>query len=226
MMSLLLVCFQDKAFSQKKNKAALDVGTKLLRINFLGMADPLETNLSMGLEYKKTQQFSYTADLGYVFYSSIMSNLKSTNGLVFRTAARFYSWNTPQFFGEVELHQKLVFFGLRDWLGVGAVNGVPAYEELKDFTYTKYVGGLNFKTGYQGRLTKDKRWLLEAYMGFGLKYRNYFLTGQPPGTVYNRVNNGLFWGNNRTTGNGGMVLPNFSMGVRVLYNLSLAPNKS
>ena len=223
---LLVFIASGDVCAQKRNKDALLPGTKLLRINFTGMVDPLETNLSAGLEYKKTEQLSFTTDLGYVFYSGIMGNVKSTNGIIFRTAARVYSRSTPQFFGAMELHHKLVFYGMHDWLSMNNVNGVSGYEELKDFTYTKYVGGLSFKTGYQGRITRDQRWLLEAYLGFGLKYRNYFLTGQPAGTQYTNVNNGFFWGNNRTAGNGGIVLPNFSMGLRILYNLSVPPNKS
>lgn len=217
---LLLLQFAGMPLNaQKRSKGAMPAGTMLVRFNFLGLIDPLESNFSGGLEYKKTPQLSYTADLGYVYFSSIMGNVKRTNGLLLRTAIRTYSKSTPQLFGELELHNKLVFYRMHDWLGMDAVNGVPSYEELKYFTYSKYVGGLHLKTGYQGSLSKDKRWWLELYMGFGVKYRNYFLSGQPGGTVYNTVNNGFFWGNNRTAGGGGMVLPNFSFGTRLLYKL-------
>lgn len=217
---LILQVAVNEVRAQKKNRSTMEPGTMLVRFNFPGVVDPLETNLSGGLEYKKTEQLSYTADLGYVYFSSIMGDVKRTNGLIFRTAIRYYSKNTPQLFGELELHNKLVYYRMHDWLGINAVNGVPSYEEFKYFNYAKYVGGVNIKTGYQGRLSKDKRWWMEVYMGFGVKYRNYYLSGQPGGTVYNSVNNnGFFWGNNRAAGGGGMVLPNLSLGMRLLYRL-------
>lgn len=222
MLCLLLLLLQFAGMplkAQKKNKGAMPAGTMLVRFNFLGLIDPLESNLSGGLEYKKTPQLSYTADLGYVYFSGIMGNVKRTNGLIFRTAVRYYSKSTPQLFGELEFHNKLVVYRKHDWLGMDAVNGVPSYEEYKYFNYSKYVGALSIKTGYQGSLSKDKRWWMELYMGFGVKYRNYFLSGQPGGTVYNTVNNGFFWGSNRNAGGAGMVIPNLSMGMRLLYRL-------
>jgi hypothetical protein len=152
-----------------------------------------------------------------------LSNAKRTNGVILRTAVRYYSKNTPQLFGELELHNKLVFYKMQDWLGKDVVNGVASYEQLQYFTYSKYVAGVNLKTGYQAWMTRDGKWWMEAFMGIGLKFRNYFLVGQPGGTVYANPSGSFIFGNNGRNRPGGIVLPNFSFGLRLGYKLKVSP---
>jgi hypothetical protein len=185
-----LLLFQN-AFSQKTSLMAKD---KLIRINVSGLLDPIETNISGGLEYRLKDNVAISLDAGYIFYSNYYQLRNgSSSGFLFRPAIRYYTDKDKRFYIEAELHFKTVTTKLTDWLGKDCVNNVMTYEEFTDFKVRKNVIGLNLKFGYQIKLSKNDKLWLEPYFGLGIKQRREFVLNEPMscyrfGGIFNRRN--------------------------------------
>ncbi len=179
------------AISQKKIFHAND---KFVRINVSGLLDPIETNISGGMEYRLKDNLSVSLDAGYIFYSRYYQ-LKNGNssGFLLRPAIRYYTDYYKKFYVEAELNFKTVTTKLTDWLGKDCVNNVRTYEEFTTFKIRKNIIGLNFKSAYLINLSKNNKLWLEPYFGLGIKQRMEFILNEPAscyrfGTIFNRQN--------------------------------------
>jgi Protein of unknown function (DUF3575) len=153
---------------------------KLFRINFTSLLDPIETNISVGYEKRFTKKFSYSMDIGYIYYSSLYQDkLEKISGIILRPAIRYYTSDKKPFYIELELHYKTATNTIKDWVGRKCVNNVSAYQEYTSFKIRKNIMGFNVKAGYQTRLTKNNRYWLEPYIGLGIKYRQEQLVNEP-----------------------------------------------
>jgi hypothetical protein len=201
-------------FSQKKDKLILPAKTTLLRFNATTIIDPIETNLSLGVEHKFTNIWSAGLDVGYVFQSSYFEASNKASGIILRPAIRLYSGTFKRGYIEAELQYKRVVSKIIDWLGRSCVNGVPAYSEYTSFKAVKSTYGLNLKYGYQGKLSKKGKTWIEPYIGLGIRLKsNEILNEQNSCYRLNRLFRGI------TNDQDNVPLFSMPLGLRVLYRL-------
>jgi len=184
----------------------------MIRLNPLGLADPFETNFSMGAEYIFRDRWAVAADASWVIESRYFSNAKSSGGMIFRPAVRYYFNEKRTAFLELEGQYKEVGYTIHDWLGKNDVNGVSAYEELTDFRFQKNVWGLHIKGGLKAPISRSKKFWIEGYWGVGFRVRRTFIRNEP-NSSYNASGDNFFNGANDAT------LPAVPVGLRLLYLL-------
>lgn len=212
----LFIFLLPSLFSFSQVKQGLFAKDKLIRINFTSLMDPLETNFSVGYEKRFKDEFAYSIDAGYVFFSSFYKDrLEKAGGVIIRPALRYYTGENKRFYIEAELHYKMVTSKVLDWIGRDCVNNVSSYEEYTSFKIRKNVIGFNVKIGYQARLSKDNRFWLEPYFGLGAKYKKTFLVNEPNSCF--AFNNFLSRG--QTVSNKRESLPSIPFGIRFLVKL-------
>lgn len=189
-------------------KMGFDSCRLVLRMNPLGLLDPVDYNVSFGAEYRYAENRAVTLDAGYIYFTNYEVNC-STTGFIFRPGIRQYFGKRKELFVEGQLHYKNVTYHIDDWLGKEAVNGVASYEEYKHFKYKKQTMGLQCMIGVCDRFI-SRRLLIEAYIGVGIRYKKEGLYHEPnsvyeEGGILNDFNNKFF-----------PVLPG---GLRVIYHL-------
>ena len=183
----------------------------LARFNVLGLIDPFDRNFSTGVEVRFNPQWSAGTDAGYIFYSKYLMDAKRTSGFIVRPFIRHYYKKSKRSFVEAEFHYKMANYKLEDWLGREVVNGVPAYEELKEFTFRKQALGFHLKIGKVNTLSKNKKLLIEYYVGMGIRKKwNKSLEGDY------RLREGLFSIHKTDPQYTGLAVP---MGARLLYKI-------
>lgn len=196
-----------KVLSQKINGETLQPKT-LLRFNILGLGDPLDQNLSFGLEQRFHSDWSTGTDAGWIFNSRYFDNTKRINGLIARPFIRYYPKKSISIW-EAELHYKYVSYTIEDWLGRLPVNNIPAYEEFTTFKLNKHAAGIHFKWGIQSNLSSDKKLKFEFLSGLGMRYK------------WQKVRDGIYaqrgLGLISTAENS--VAPVFLMNMRLVYAL-------
>jgi hypothetical protein len=175
----LFLTAQLKVFSQE-NIAEEFQPKLLLRFNALGLADPLDQNLSFGLEHRFHPNWSTGTDAGWIFASRYVQNHKGVNGLIVRPFIRYYTDANSEGFFEAELHYKYVAYKIEDWLGREPVNNIPTYEEYTNFIFQKQVAGIHFKAGLLSNISRDARFKFEFTGGLGVRYK------------WQKVRNGLY----------------------------------
>jgi hypothetical protein len=149
-----------------------------IRFNPLALLDVVDHNFSVGGEYCFRPQWSVTADLSYIFASAIYVNSK-TSGFIIKPAIRYYVTVEKRFYIEMDVFYKQVGYSITDWVGKDCVNGVPAFEEYKQFIYRKQVGGIDVKGGITTNLSRDQKLRLEGYFGFGIRKRSFGVKDDP-----------------------------------------------
>lgn len=212
--SLVLIISVYSCFGQKADP--LQQHDKLIRLNFTSLFDPLETNLSLGFEYRIKDRTSLSMDVGYVFFNfNLYENAIATSGIILRPAIRYYTDARKRFFVEGELHIKSVNTTIVDWIDRKVVNNVPTFQEFAEFKVKKNVVGLNFKIGYQARLSRDNSLWLEPYVGLGAKLKSNKLLNEPDSRY---SFDDIF--NTRLSEDGfKQMLPNVTLGIRFLVKI-------
>jgi hypothetical protein len=168
-IAFFLISLSCKVFSQ--NKTSELQPKLLLRFNPLGLGDPLDENLSFGIEHRLHPHWSTGTDAGWVFASVYARNSSRANGVIVRPFIRYYPNENGIGFFEAELHYKYVAYNIEDWLGRNPVNNVPAYEEYTTFTLQKHVAGIHFKAGLLGNISRNERLKFEFTGGLGVRYK-------------------------------------------------------
>ena len=210
-----LSCWIGTLTAQPKKGYTIPPGTWLLRINPMGLIDPIETNLSLGTEYRFHESWATSADVAYVFQSYNVRNAKHAKGFIVRPAIRKYFDRGLNTYVEAELHYKMVSSTVEDWVGRKTVNGVAAYQEYKRFHARKNVGGLHLKLGVQESLNRSHRLWLEVYAGIGVRHR--WLTNDLPSDATYQFMRSMFATNlneERST------VPAFVGGFRLMYKIN------
>ncbi len=88
LIAALFLTAQLKLFSQEN--AEVLKPKFLLRFNVLGLADPLDQNLSFGFEHRFHPDWSAGTDAGWIFASQYVQHQKGVNGFIVRPFIRYY----------------------------------------------------------------------------------------------------------------------------------------
>ena len=208
--AILLCNVPNKVFSQR-NKAEILQPKILLRFNVLGLADPLDQNLSFGFEDHFHPNWSAGTDAAWVFNTNTVDHLKGVNGFVARPFIRYYP-KMHNSFWEAELHYKYVSYKIEDWLGRIPVNNIPTYLEFTTFNLQKQAAGIHIKWGFQSNLSRNQKLKFEYVTGIGVRFK------------WNKVDDGIYTIrrgiiniNNLSTGT--YVSPVFLVNLRLVYAL-------
>jgi hypothetical protein len=129
-------------------------------------------------EYRFSDKKAVVVDAGYVFASYYLKNIKNVSGFLFRPAYRRYLSSQNNYYVQYQVFFKSVTYQMHEWLDKEVVNGVPSYQELKDFRYRKNVGGGNIMIGTIQPLFKSSGYI-DLYMGLGLRYKSSYLVNEP-----------------------------------------------
>lgn len=167
--ALLLYIVPYNVFCQKNIGVLLQPKTSL-RFNILGLADPIDENLSFGIEHRFRSKWSVGTDVGWVFNTTYIGNSKGVNGIIARPFLRYYPEHRNSFW-EAELHYKYVSYKIEDWLGRIPINNVPTYQEFTTFNLQKYAAGIHVKWGFQSNLSRDKKFKFEFVSGLGIRFK-------------------------------------------------------
>ncbi len=173
---LLITCFHVKGQwitdNQQETEKAPFQKNIIVRVNFAGLLDFYDQNISLGAEYPFNPQWSAGIDAGYIFQSEYIRENTGVKGMILRPFIRYYFKEKRTGFLEANLHYKNVVYKVKDWIGRDITNGIPAYEELSIFDFNKNVYGINVVIGNKWNLDKkNNRIKLEPYAGLGARIR-------------------------------------------------------
>ncbi len=107
---------------------------------------------------------------------------------------------------------------MEDWVDKGIVEDVATYEEYKRFRYHKRVFGAHFMIGGREYLSRNRKWLVEAYGGLGIQFKREGMPYEadsrysPPNSLRSLDEGSGF--RNR-------VVPAVQLGIRLVYNIFL-----
>jgi len=160
-------------------------------------------------EYRLKKKLALVSDVGFIFYSEYMSNASKTIGFTFRPSVRFYLDHRNSFYLQPQILYKMVVYTIHDWLDKETVNGVPAYQQLQDFKYGKYVVGGNLIIG--GVLPIGRKVFFDLYAGLGLRHKTNRIIGEPKSS-YTKTT-GLF----ADLYTDGITVPSVPAGLKVIY---------
>ncbi|MEO6639071.1 MAG: DUF3575 domain-containing protein [Ginsengibacter sp.] len=141
------------------------------RLNFTGIVDVFDENISIGGEYRLKDHWSIGTDVAYVYNSLYLSQSKTVRGYIVRPFIRYYPDQHRTGFFEAQLNYKYVAYHITDWIDRGGANGMPAYQEYTTFRYNKRVYGINIIAGTKENLSRNKRLKIELYLGIGYRYK-------------------------------------------------------
>ena len=143
------------------------------RINFLGVLDVYDHNISLGAEYRIHPEWSVGLDAGYIFQSSYIEENRGVSGIILRPFFRHYFKKNRNGFVETHIHLKTVRYKVNGWIGKDVVEGVPSYEEFTTFYYNKKIFGISFILGRNFNLVnKHDQVKLEPYFGLGIRIKS------------------------------------------------------
>ncbi|MBO9200979.1 MULTISPECIES: DUF3575 domain-containing protein [Niastella] len=176
---LLLVTVIGNAQKYKSKTYFGDTGKVKLRMNFLGLADLYDGNVSIGGEIALNKRLSVIMDAGYICYSAYLPRIQKTSGIIFRPGIRLTLGQYRNTFIDLQFHYKGVRYTVNGWLDKDVVNNVPTFQEYKKFQIQKRVSGGQITFGGKESITQNGRWYLEFYIGVGLHYREENLYNEP-----------------------------------------------
>ncbi len=156
-------------FAAAQNKLQTNDYKQQLRINPLGLLNPLETNLSVGYDVRVKKRLSLGADVAVYLARDAFS--RPLNGFFVRPALRLYSKNKLKTYAELSLMYKHTVQKENGWLGMDCVNGVPSYEKFDEYKNVKDVFDISFRFGLRERLFHSANWFFECYMGLGIRQK-------------------------------------------------------
>jgi hypothetical protein len=212
-LSLLLCAYFTATTSAQNHHTIALPSTHSIRLNPTGLLDFVETNLSVGYEYRFSEDWALAGDLAWVFYSRYFEHTKRANGFIFRPAIRRYIGWRKNGFLDTEFHYKYAVSLIEDWLGRGCVNGVASYEEFTTFYYRRQSIGSNLKIGAQSSISRNNKFWIEYYLGLGLRW-NFENVLNEPNCCYKYATN--VTGGLTEDGRFTMAVP---IGLRILYKL-------
>jgi len=215
-LSLLLVAGVGKAQLLSSKTWRGDTGKVYLRVNPSGLIDVYDGNATIGGEVRLNRTWSVTMDAGFIFYSEYIAEAKKTRGILLRPGIRLYAGKYRDMFIDLQFHYKEVRYHINDWLGKDVVNTVAAYEAFKVFQDRKRVVGGHIMIGGKEFLSKNRRLLLEVYLGFGLHYKEEGLYHEESNSQYDR-GFGIYRASNISPEKRTSIAPALPGGLRLLY---------
>jgi len=160
----------------------------------LGLIDPFDMNLTLGVEYAYHPKRSLTFDAGYIFASQYGSGsdgngINPARGVLLRGGHRFYLGRRKGSFLDTDIQYKGVRYrNEAQWVWRGVVNGVPAFEEWRSFNSRKKVWLAAVKFGVPIDFGPRTPLGMEFWIGIGLRYRNFSPDLPPDASLGNRRN--------------------------------------
>jgi hypothetical protein len=145
----------------------------------LGLIDPFDMNLTLGVEYAYHPKRSLTFDAGYIFASQYGSGsdgngINPARGVLLRGGHRFYLGPRKGSFLDTDLQYKGVRYrNEAQWIWRGVVNGIPAYEEWRSFDSKKKVWIAAVKFGVPIDFGRRSPLGVEFWVGFGVRNRTF-----------------------------------------------------
>ncbi len=146
-----------------------------VRFNPLSLFDPVETNLSVGIDMKLRKKLSLGGDVAVYIARNVYAQSRPMSGFYVRPTLRWYSNNRLYMFTELVLMYKHTARKENDWLGMDCVNGVAAYEKFTQYKEVRDVFDLSFRAGMRENLFQSENWFFEFYMGIGLRQKLHSL---------------------------------------------------
>jgi hypothetical protein len=213
MKTFLLLLALATAFTVTAQKSKPPViYKKAISISPLALADLDHTLLLTG-EYRFNNKLALVTDVGYIFASDYIGDVKTTWGFNIRPSLRMYYGKRNKGYLQAQAFYKMATYTLHDWVGKDCVNGVPTYEQQMDFDYRKKVAGFNVIAGGILPLSKSGKWLIDLYGGLGFRYKTHEMVGE--GNDCYNLNSGSFL----DLYNDEMTTLSVPMGVRLTYVL-------
>ena len=190
----------------------------LIKFHPLGLADPLETNLTLGYERKWHKSWAAGIEFGKILYSRKFTEAIKNRGTLYRPYIRYYVGKNKNQFLEMEFHYKVANNGMYDFLAKDVVNNIPSYTQLQNFTIRKRAYGMHFKYGLIQNIANHKLFL-EENVGFGFRYRKIDLPNEP-NSVY-RVRSGFSTTSIPSNSRDEEIpLPIFNMALKLVYKVN------
>jgi hypothetical protein len=208
-----LFCLQT-AFAQNSKPAADYV--KAIHFSPLAVFQ-IDYTLMGGAEYKLRPNFGLVIEAGYIFASSYMSDMQSNSGgtgLIIRPAARWYMGNKNRFYFQPQLFYKFVTHKKYDWVGMDCVDGIPSYEELREFKYRRHISGANATIGRIIPLGRSGKTFVDFYLGIGFKYKKSVIVNESCNCF---MPDSLFIVGSDDPDNG--FFPNMPAGVKLVFSI-------
>lgn len=182
-----------------------------IHLNPLALAQ-IDYTFLTGMEYRVRPKITIVGEAGYIFASDYISQKekKQAHGFIFRPSARFFVTDHKNFYLQPQFFYKSVTHQLYDWIGMMCVNGVPAFEELKQFKYRRQIFGFNATAGVLVPLSRSARSFIDFYLGLGTRSKSAKLVKEP-GSCYTRK--GVFGNEKNDTG----TFPNLPAGIKLIF---------
>ena len=130
--------------------------------------------LMAGIEHRSGKNWAYAIDVGYIFSTYYLSDIKKAKGFELRPAIRYYYRKSKRSYWQAQFFYKRVDYQFRDWLGKDVVNGTPSYERLQEFSFRKNVLSLSFMNG--AIIPLSDHIFLDLYGGVGARYKEQAIT--------------------------------------------------
>ncbi len=206
--ALVLLAFSAKA--QKNPKQPIDY-KRAVSFSPLLLIGPDFTLLG-GYEFRLKDNLVFSPEAGPILGSAYYSNGnngRGAYGFMVRPSLKFFVNPERSFYMQPQLFYKMVDNRLHDWVGKDCVEDVPAYEELKDFTYRRHAFGFNVIGGILVP-NKSRRLIFDFYLGFGMRRKISHVVGD---------SNDCYDGGGAAFGTGeeNGTYPNVPAGVRLLF---------
>lgn len=208
---LAVLMFAGSAHAQRHEKLPFNY-RHAISISPLLLLGPDYTVLA-GYEHRIKPNLVLSPEIGFIAGSGYLSgtgNVRESLGFQVRPSVKFLPDVNRSFYLQPQLFYKVVNHRVYDWLGKECVDGVPAYEELTEFTYRRQAFAFNLIAGWM-LPTKNRRMAFDLYIGIGIRHRRGHVANDEG--CYNAFEMNLFMNENRGT------YPNLPAGVRLLFVL-------
>lgn len=189
-----------------------------VRLSPLALIDPLENNLSAGVDIKISKRFSMGGDIAWFFARNSFNRAKQLNGFYVRPAIRFYTSDRLNFFVETVLMYKYTSRNEQGWIGMDCVNEIPSYEKFDNYRFVKNVYDLSIRGGIRQPVSSSGKLFLEFYFGIGAGTKNHFIKYEEINSCISPFQiNSIGIINNNLTGSFARV--SVPMSVRLAYKI-------
>jgi hypothetical protein len=148
-----------------------------------------DAGLMLGIGYRWNKRFSASLEPTWIFYSfyTDRATVNNPSGIKIRADLKYHfnkrKPRSPDFYMAPEFHFKHTKTKIEDRFGINCQGGQCAFFQNAIYTdIKKEIGGL-VKAGmiYPLLFVKNHRWLIDMYVGLGVKQMNYRETDLPVG---------------------------------------------
>ena len=214
LISCMLLLFAN-AQETVKNKNDYKVA---LRVSPLALLDPIETNLSVGIDFKIRKRLSIGGDAAVYIAREVYAQSKPMSGFYVRPTLRWYSNERLKLFTELVLMYKHTVRKENGWLGLDCVNDVPAYEKFTEYKQVRDVFDLSIRGGIRENLFQSKNWFFEFFMGIGVRRKYHSIKYYEQNTCAPRAMGGFFDIFNQNPSSN-ITTPTLPTGIRLVWVL-------